>query len=182
MSVTAHEIQDREASFLRCLGFKVRETDWEQRDLSSTEAEVAVLWVARLFAVMPPPWPCSSSPGHLGCREHSPCTERQLLLCRASPQAVLVCLPYPWCPTQCGTHSSGFCLCFSQLGILCLQSKSTLLHFNSHSSILIAETNFFFFFFNAKCPTYSYIPAYFQLSRCSHLVGCFLQLWNSQIS
>lgn len=146
MSVTAHEIQDREASFLRCLGFKVRETDWEQRDLSSTEAEVAVLWVARLFAVMPPPWPCSSSPGHLGCREHSPCTERQLLLCRASPQAVLVRLPYPWCPTQCGTHSSGFCLCFSRLGILCLQNKSTLLHFNSHSSILIAETNFFFFF------------------------------------
>lgn len=37
----------------------MRETDQELRDLTSTEAEVAILWaaLASIFAVVPPPWP-----------------------------------------------------------------------------------------------------------------------------
>lgn len=83
-----------------CLGFKVRETDWEQRDSKSRAAEVAMLWAARLFAVIPSPSPLQLLVRPPGLQEHSSCTEWHLLLCGVSPEAALMCLPCPWHPTQ----------------------------------------------------------------------------------
>lgn len=63
VSVTVHEIQDRAHLYPagRPLPWGAWTSKWERqtgsRDLSSAEAEVAMLWAARLFAVMFPPWP-----------------------------------------------------------------------------------------------------------------------------
>lgn len=113
VSVTVHEIQDRAHLYPagRPLPWGAWTSKWERqtgsRDLSSTEAEVAMLWAARLFAVMFPPWPLQLLVRIPGLQEHSSCREWHLVH-RVSPQAALTCLPCPWHPTQCGTHRSGF--------------------------------------------------------------------------
>lgn len=145
VSVTIHEIQDR--VHLHPAGrplpwgartFKV----WEQRHLNCTEEEEAILWAARLFEWCPQPWPLLTTPWQLLVRPprlQGTFILHGVIFCsilhRVSPQAALMCLPCPWRPMQCGTHRSGFLSSFFLTWNSVSTKQTTLLHFNSYSSI-----------------------------------------------